>query len=169
MQYYHIKQREFNGLVADICRKIMRSDWKPDYVVGIGRGGALPAAMISEYFNVPYHSVGVSLHKSANTEHNCWIPCDAFGEESPRKNILVVDDINETGETLNWVVEDWQSSCVPDSPEWEYIWNENIKFAVVVDNTTSKFSRHVDYWGIEIDLPKSDYEINFPHGQWWKS
>lgn len=168
MQFYPLKQSDLTGFVADICRDIAKSDWKPDYVVGIGRGGSIPAVMISQYFDVPYHSVSVNLHAHSNTEHNCWIPCDAFGEESKRKNILVVDDLNETGETLNWIVEDWQSACLPHSPEWDTIWNNNVKFAVVADNTASKFSKNIDFCGFEINQPIDDYLITFPYTRWWQ-
>jgi hypoxanthine phosphoribosyltransferase len=168
MELITIDQREFNGYVANICRQIAKTNWKPDYVVGIGRGGAVPAVMISQYFDIPYHSVGVNLHTHSNTEHNCWISCDAFGESGERKNILVVDDLNETGETLNWIVDDWQSSCLPDSPEWDSIWNANVKFAVVADNTTSKFNKNIDFCGFEMHYPKEEYLITFPYSRWWQ-
>jgi xanthine phosphoribosyltransferase len=168
MELITIDQREFNGYVANICRQIAKTNWKPDYVVGIGRGGAVPAVMISQYFDIPYHSVGVNLHTHSNTEHNCWIPCDVFGESGERKNILVVDDLNETGETLNWIVDDWQSACIPDSPDWDSIWNTNVKFAVVADNTTSKFNKNIDFCGFEMHYPKEEYLITFPYSRWWQ-
>jgi xanthine phosphoribosyltransferase len=167
MELITIDQREFNGYVANICRKISKTNWRPDYVVGIGRGGAVPAVMISQYFDVPYWGVNVNLHTHSNTEHNCWISCDAFGENARRKNILVVDDINNSGETLNWIVDDWQTSCFPDSPDWDSIWNYNVKFAVVVDNTTSKFTKDIDFYGTEIDHLKDNCQITFPYTQWW--
>jgi len=34
-----INNKQFNGLVADICRQLSIDDWRPDYVVGLTRGG----------------------------------------------------------------------------------------------------------------------------------
>jgi len=53
MEKRKVSWTEFQGLVANICRDISLSNWRPDYIVGITRGGLLPAVMISQYFNVP--------------------------------------------------------------------------------------------------------------------
>jgi len=53
MQKQFISFQQMQGLVASICRDITHSNWKPDLVVGITRGGCLPAVMISHYFNTP--------------------------------------------------------------------------------------------------------------------
>jgi hypoxanthine phosphoribosyltransferase len=50
-----IKQHELNGLVAKLCRDIVLSGWRPDYIVGLTRGGLVPAVMISHYLNVPMY------------------------------------------------------------------------------------------------------------------
>ena len=60
-----IKHTEFKGLVNNICRQITNSNWRPDYVVGITRGGLLPAVMISHYFNVPCETLKVSLRNGS--------------------------------------------------------------------------------------------------------
>ena len=164
-----IDNKTFTNYVADICRQIELDNWRPDYVVGIGRGGATPAVLISQYFDVPYHSVGLHLHTHKNTEHNAWIAVDAIGETGTRKNILVVDDIVESGDTLNWIVDDWQSACMPASDEWDDIWNNTVRFAVVIDNTASEFCKNIDYCGSEINEHLDDYLITFPITTWWKS
>ena len=49
--------REYNKLVADLARQITNSSWRPDYIVGITRGGLPAAVMLSHYFNVPMHAL----------------------------------------------------------------------------------------------------------------
>ena len=118
----HVK----NG-VQEIIRQMHLYKFRPDYVVGITRGGLLPAVMISHYLKVPMHTLDISLRDNVQggPESNLWMPCDAFGvvdldkipdfksrfDPSKRKKILIVEDINDSGSTLNWIKEDWESSC----------------------------------------------------------
>jgi xanthine phosphoribosyltransferase len=189
-----IKQQEFNGLVAKLCRDIVNSGWRPDYIVGITRGGLIPAVMISQYLEIPMHALSVSLRDSdSGPESNLWMAEDALGprtrerivedpndlagilqaasslleEGSTYKNILIVDDINDTGATLNWIMQDWPSGCFPDDPAWEEVWNQNVKFAVVVDNLASKCNVKMDYVGMEVNKAENDVWIDFPWEDWW--
>jgi len=161
-----IDQQEFNGLVANICRNIAASDWRPDYIVGITRGGLLPAVMISQYFDIPCETLKVSLrdHGGENpTESNLWMAEDAY----EGKNILVVDDINDTGATINWILNDWPEGCLPNDDRWNNVWNYNVRFAAVFDNLASKAEVKMDYTGTEINKAEQDVWIDFPYEDWW--
>jgi len=168
-----INDAEFKGLVAKICRDITLTDWRPDYIVGLTRGGLLPAVMISQYFNIPCETLKISLRDGEECESNCWMAEDAFGYNAAEigdplcKNILVVDDINDQGSTLNWLMNDWQGSCLPGDPRWEHVWNQNVKFAVVVDNLSSKCNTKMDFVGMEVNKAENDVWIEFPYEEWW--
>jgi hypoxanthine phosphoribosyltransferase len=159
-----IDNKEYNGLVAKICRNIVLSKWQPDYIVGIGRGGLLPAVMISQYLNIKMCSLDISLRDGGDTVSNCGMSEDAFNGI----NILVVDDINDTGATINWLMKDWQDNALPSHEEWENsIWNKNVKFAVVVDNLASKCDVKMDFVGMEVNKAEKDVWIEFPYEEWW--
>jgi len=179
-----IKQREFNGLVAKICRDVVSSGWRPDYIVGITRGGLWPAVMISQYFNIPMQTLKVSLRDDADAdcESNLWMAEDALGYVSSedreftegdrasdlnKKNILIVDDINDTGATLNWTMEDWQSGCLPSESSWSHVWNNNVRFAVIVDNLASNCAVKMDFVGMEVNKAENDVWVEFPYEEWW--
>lgn len=170
---------EFKTHVANICRDIAVGSWRPDYIVGLTRGGLLPAVMISHYFNVPCHTLKVSLRDSNDDcESNLWMAEDAFGfvndphkalkfDSALAKKILIVDDINDSGATLNWIMKDWRSSCCPANNQWDYIFNNNVRFAVIVDNLASKCNVKMDYVGLEINKAENDVWIDFPYEDWW--
>lgn len=182
MKKHIIKQTEFKGLVNEICRQITNSDWRPDYIVGITRGGLIPAAMISHYFKIPMQTLNVSLRdNSMGAESNLWMAEDAFGyipadmqegvdkrsDATFKKKILIVDDINDTGSTFNWIMDDWRSGCLPNDSAWETIFGDNVRFAVVVDNASSKCNVKMNYSAMEINKAEEDSWIVFPYENWW--
>ena len=103
---YHTWQ-DVEGQTQEILRQIHASDWRPDYVIGLTRGGLVPANLISQYLDCRMETLKVSLRDGGECESNLWMAEDAFGHmrETP-KNILIVDDINDTGATLNWIKND---------------------------------------------------------------
>ena len=169
-------------LVLKICRELSGGSWRPDYVVGITRGGLIPAVMISQWFDCSMETLKVSLRDDSECESNLWMAEEAFGYISVsdrefsegenfaienRKNILIVDDINDTGATVNWILNDWQSGCMPNDPSWKDIWGNNVKFAVLVDNLASKCERKMDFCGMEINKAENDVWVDFPWEEWW--
>lgn len=158
-----IDDNKFKGLVSTICRQVSADNWKPDYIVGLTRGGLLPAVMISHYLNVPMQSLDVSLRDSGACTSNLGMAEDAFAGQ----NILIVDDINDQGSTLNWIMQDWPSGCFPYDDRWSGVWGNNVRFAVVVDNLSSQCSTGMNYWGMEVNKAENDVWIEFPYEEWW--
>ena len=123
----------------------------------------MPAVMISHYFSIPMKALDVSLRDGGDLCSNLEMSQDAF----EGKKILVVDDINDSGATFNWITSDWKSSCRPSDPQWETIWNNSVKFAVVVDNLSSNCLVDMDYTGMEINKSESEVWVDFPYESWW--
>jgi hypoxanthine phosphoribosyltransferase len=165
------------GWVHEIMRDMYKGSWRPDYVVGLTRGGLIPAVMISQYLDVPMETLKVSLRDSDLVpESKSWMAEDAFGyavhdpmaSGDGRKQILIVDDINDSGATLNWIKQDWQSTCLPNDPRWvDEIWHHNVRFAVLVNNEASEF-KDVDYAGTTINKLEDPAWIVFPWEEWWR-
>lgn len=160
----------------EILRQIHADAWQPDYVVGLTRGGLVPANLISQYLGCRMETLKVSLRDSAEQESNLWMAEDAYGHrefdthtgDDGRKRILIVDDINDSGATLNWIREDWMSSCFPKDKRWKQVWGDNVRVACLYDNESSKSKLDVAYSAVGINKADKDVWIVFPWEAWWK-
>ena len=86
---------------------------------------------------------------------------------SKRKKILIVEDINDSGATLNWLKKDWEAGCFPNEQSWGTVWHETVKFSTIVDNESSSF-KDVDYTYETINkLETPDIWLDFPWESWW--
>ena len=147
--------------VLDIISQMYSDDWRPDYIVGVTRGGLIPAVMMSHYTGIKMHTLDVRLRDGdgVGPESNCWMSEEA----GAGKRILILDDINDTGETFKWIVKDWEESNPP--ADWLDIWGNTVRFATIIDNVPSKFD--VDYTSIEINKAEDPAWIVFPFEEWW--
>jgi xanthine phosphoribosyltransferase len=148
----------------EILRQIQLDGWRPDYVVGLTRGGLVPANLISQYLGCPMETLKIQLRDGAESESNLWMAEDAYR----RKKILIVDDINDTGATLNYIKTDWEDSCLPESDRWFKVWGDSVRIATLVDNESSKSTLDVNYSAVAVNKADNDVWIVFPWEEWWK-
>ena len=140
-------------------------------MVGLTRGGLVPANLISQYLGCRMETLKVSLRDNGENgcESNLWMAEDAFGyDREIAKNILIVDDINDSGATLNWIKQDWQSSCFPNEDHWNYVWGDNVRVATLVDNEASASKINVSYSAVGLNKAEEDCWIVFPWEDWWR-
>jgi hypoxanthine phosphoribosyltransferase len=168
---------DIENACVNITLQMYKDNWQPDYIVGITRGGNVPATILSNMLGVRGEALKVSLRDATGaSESNLWMSEDAFGYVSEeerantksrwdiakRKNILIVDDINDTGSTFNWIVQDWQASCLPNEESWQTVWNNNVKFATITENLASDFNHTVDYSVHEVNKAEQDVWLVYP-------
>ena len=177
MKKIYYSWQEVEHQTQEILRQLQRDAWMPDYVVGLTRGGLVPANLISQYLEVPMETLKVSLRNDASQpESNLWMAEDAYGygdydlmaSNDGRKQILIVDDINDSGATLNWIKQDWQSSCFPQDNRWSEVWGNNVRVAVLCDNESSASELTVSYSAVDLNKAEEDCWIVFPWEDWWK-
>ena len=151
-----------------IVNQMYKDNWRPDYIVGITRGGNVPATIISNITGIRCEALKVSLRDDgSHNDSACWMAEDAFGYPNSDsggqgKNILIVDDINDTVATLNSIVNDWESSCLPNDTHWRNVWCENVRFAVITDNLASDFKFKVHYSCHEVNKAEKDVWLVYP-------
>lgn len=134
-----------NDQILTIVDQMNQINWQPQMIVGITRGGLIPAVMLSHYFDTKMDTINVSLrdhnaHDNANLQKiTNWC---SIGYQ-----VLVVDEINDTGATLKMIMNNISHG-------------HNVKIAVLVNNQGSTTT--VDFSGIKINKDKDPSWIVFP-------
>jgi hypoxanthine phosphoribosyltransferase len=156
MKKVYVSWNDVQRQVQELVRQMWQDRWVPDYVVGITRGGLTPANLISQYLGVPMETLKVSLRgEEPDCESNFWMQEDA----DRGRNILIVDDINDSGETLNWIQKDWGGTVR---------WGDNVRVAVLYDNESSNSLHTPDYSAEDINKAADPQWIVFPWEEWWR-
>ena len=174
---HYYSWQDVERMCVSIVNQMYKDNWRPDYIVGITRGGNVPATIISNMTGIRCEALKVSLRDdNTDSESNCWMSEDAFGYNYPektgitgarwdpglRKNILIVDDINDTGATFDWIKQDWMSSCLPNEDNaWNSVWHNNVRFATLTENLASDFDK-VSYTCHEINKAEEDVWLVYP-------
>ena len=133
---------DYNELVSSIASQL--GDWEPQAIVGLTRGGLVPAVQFSHMFNVKLYTLNISLRdgKAPSTKFN-WRQLEKYDR------ILIVDDINDSGATLHEVHNQFYGNAL-----------HNPRFATLLSKRSSKMD--VDYAGEHINTSKENDWIVFP-------
>jgi hypoxanthine phosphoribosyltransferase len=98
MHYQYYKWSDIVKYTAKLSAKLKSK--KFDYVVGIARGGLIPATLIAESCDIGrVYSIGIKMYKG--TEKKEPIVYQHLPECNKDVKILLVDDIADSGESFN--------------------------------------------------------------------
>ena len=122
-----ITWQEIDDLHLKVVLDIYKKKWIPDIIVGIVRGGAIPGIMISHTMDIPFFTIDIRLRDSVSDAEVNW---KNFSETIDlNKKYLFVDDINDCGDTINFILEKWDKNYL-----------DNIKTCTLYE----KFSTNVE-------------------------
>ena len=145
-----------------IIMQMYKDEWRPDYIVGLTRGGLPLAVLISHMASIRMETLKVKLRdlddNEDGCESNCWMAEDAY----EGKNILIVDDINDTGATFDWITKDWPAGCLPNDPSWNNVFGNNVRFAAMTENLSSNFELVKYHWD-EVNKAEEDVWLVYPY------
>ena len=164
MKKTYLTWQDVESHCSALVEQMQKIGWNPTVVVGLTRGGLLPGKMISHYLNVDMCALDVSLrdnHFAGPT--STWIP----EEIANGHRILIVDDINDTGATFEWIRKDWALSTKwlkPQAAGWPW---SNIKFAALVHNSNS--TQPTDFSAMTINKALDPQWICFPWELWFQN
>ncbi len=92
--------------IRSIDKQMKESGWVPDLIIGIANGGSIPATLLSKLTGIPCKTYTVQLRDGEIQE---LIDADYLSfllDKDPIK-VLLVDDINDSGKTLEWIIGNW--------------------------------------------------------------
>lgn len=141
---------DFDNDIKVIRLELLTDNWIPDYIVGVKRGGLIPAIKLSHLLNRPMIMMSCQLRDSTDKEVRLY----EVEEISNDKNILIVDDICDSGITMSKILIQFFSNLFPVN---------NVKTCSLFYNTSQKF--YIDYYARFIDRSIDDRWIAFP----WES
>lgn len=131
--------------VQALAHAVEAGDWRPDMLVGIGRGGLVPAVYLSHRLNLPMLSVDYS-----STATDAALT-DIAGRSASGTRLLIVDDINDSGGTIAQLRQRLADAGGNAA---------QVRFAVLLNNSRS--GEAVDYWADMIDRGSDKRWFIFP-------
>lgn len=124
--------------------------FKPLLVVGISRGGLIPACMISHKLNLPMEVVAASSYEG--TRRTLQKPLVIEGWEPGYNNdrTIVIDDIMDSGKTYQALIDECSGGA-----------SVRFRFATLLDKTPRRYPDHTLFYA---QVPK-DVWVKFPWEQ----
>jgi len=88
-------------MLIDIALRIRASGFKPDYIVGVSRGGWAPGRILSDLLE-NNHTLNIKIEFYVGIGKTARKPVvtQPLTEDIAKKKVLVVDDVSDTGESL---------------------------------------------------------------------
>ena len=159
MEKLFIKANELLEDSFNLAWKIYESGYKPNYIVGVWRGGAPVGIAVQEFLNV----LGLeSDHIAIRTSYYSGIDerkdkVQVYGlnyvinKVKAEDKLLVVDDVHDTGNSINQIILDLKEACKENTPE--------IKVATpYFKPNKNQTNRHPDFF-----IHETDQWLIFPH------
>ena len=141
MKKKYVSFQKVKQNLVEINSKINQTNWKPDIILSVNRGGCVPGVFLSHMRDLDHEVLSFknSIDINNDTIKNIM---------SNHLSILIIDDINDSGNTLADIKKKFNRFI------------KNIKFAVLINNKSSLFE--VDFYGSEIDKNIDNSWIVFP-------
>jgi hypoxanthine phosphoribosyltransferase len=92
------------GLLIDLAKNLLKSRYKPDIIVGVSRGGWIPARVLSDLLDTSkLANIRVEFYSSIYQTAEKPVITQPISIPVNDKQILVVDDIVDSGASLSLV------------------------------------------------------------------
>ncbi len=95
----YFEKEDFIDSLNKIVEQIENSNWSPNVIISINRGGCVPGIYLSHRLNLKHKVIDIQLRDSNR------LPDFKLVKQKIKRfdNILLVDDINDSGKTLKTI------------------------------------------------------------------
>lgn len=97
--------KDFYHLARKVSRKIRDSGYSIDIIVAIGRGGYVPGRILSDLLGIKNLTSFKIEHYRDTREFQSAVVKYPLATDVSEKNVLLVDDVNDSGETFEAAIE----------------------------------------------------------------
>ena len=143
----------------ELAWKVFESGYRPNYIVGVWRGGAPIGIAVQELLDVlgvgsDHIAIRTSSYSSlgnANKQVMVYGLSYVIKKLESEESLLIVDDVFDTGNSIDQVIRDIETACKKNTPE--------IKIATpYFKPNQNKTNRKPDYF-----IHETDKWLVFPH------
>lgn len=99
VQYLPVSWTEYHSLAQSLAAKILDSKHAPDHIVAIARGGLTLGHILSDFLRIPIATITIQSYVDIQTQGSLIIS-EELRTPVKGKNVLLVDDVSDTGKTL---------------------------------------------------------------------
>ncbi|MCD6430903.1 MAG: phosphoribosyltransferase, partial [Deltaproteobacteria bacterium] len=125
-----ISWRRVYLLARKLAYMINDDNFQPDVIVAIARGGYVPARILCDFLDVnSLASIRIEHYLPGASKQKIARLTDPLAIDIKGKNVLVVDDVNDTGDTLEVAMHHLKEFSPKD-----------VRVAVLIQKRTSDFS-----------------------------
>lgn len=152
-ELYEVSWSHYEVNILALALKLIHSDFIPDYIIAIARGGVPVGSGLSEALQRPLGMIVVSSYLFGKKTPGQIYKADDLSmlTEELSGNVLVVDELVETGTTLKMMLEDLKN---------RFPKIETIKGAVIFEKPTTKIKPEY-----RVETIDSNKWIVFPNEQ----
>jgi hypoxanthine phosphoribosyltransferase len=94
---------EIDGMLNRLVDMVRKDSFRPDIIVGVSRGGLIPAAVLSDRLGVDCDAVRLRFYKSVRSTEETPKIIQHVSSDLSGKKVLIVDDVADTGHSLQTV------------------------------------------------------------------
>ena len=142
-------------MMSDITQKMATQMLRPHVVLGPSRGGLGIGTMMSHYFDIPFHGFEWQT-RDGDVEDSEQLKA-LLSKYFSSYNIVIIDDINDTGRTLQGIHD---IVCSEGLNEW-------VTYVSLLEKMSSDFSTQI--CAKELDEEEGKQWIVFPYEEWWNN
>ena len=159
MEKHFIRAEDLIQDSFNLALKVFEDGYRPNYIIGVWRGGAPIGIAVQELFSVlgvpsDHIAIRTSHYKAINQRDS---EVQVYGlnyiikQVESEDSLLIVDDVHDTGISIEKIISDLKFACKKNTPE--------IRVATpYFKPTKNKTKRKPDYY-----LHETDKWLVFPH------